>query len=187
MAMITPDRRATAVHEAGHALAHYLFSIPFTVVSILPDDESFGRCRAAPEAIEQLIGIVEGTDCETDPADYDCIIDAHLIAWYAGPAADSRYTGRPFLECLEGQSDADSPLDLVFHFIPNEADREQYIRTMQRRALNLVADPTSWQAIAALADALEIDHEINGVAAADIITGAMTDSTRTGASGGDRS
>ncbi|GEM_PF-1225320 len=170
---MTKTDRAVAVHEAGHAFAHYHFGIPFTAVSIVPDDESNGRCRTAPEAIGQVTRIAEGADCETDPADYDRIIDAHIIAWYAGPAAASKYTSRQFLECLEGQSDDEWPWEIVLGLFPNVSEREAYIRAMQQQALLQVTEPAHWQAIGALADALERDREIDGATAIAIIRTAL--------------
>lgn len=171
---MTKTDRAVAVHEAGHAFAQYHFGIPFTAVSIMPDDESNGRCSTTPEAIDQLTGIVEGVDCETDPDDHDRIIGAHIIAWYAGPAAASKYTGRPFLECLEGQSDDEWPWEIISGLFLNVSEREAYIRAMQQQALLQVAEPAHWQAIGALADALERDREIDGPTAIAIIRTALS-------------
>lgn len=165
--MTTIDR-TVAVHEAGHAFAHHQFGVPFTAVSIVPDDESYGRCSTAPEAIDQLTGIVEDTERETDPADYDRIMDTHIIAWYVGPAAKSKYTGRPFLECLEGQGDDELSWDNIFGLFADVSEREAFIRAMQRQALLQVAEPAHWPSISAFADALERDCEIGGATATTI-------------------
>lgn len=41
----TPER-ATAVHEAGHAVAAYLLHRPFTSISVVQDDGSYGRVHS---------------------------------------------------------------------------------------------------------------------------------------------
>jgi hypothetical protein len=47
VAEVYTDERRTAVHEAGHAVMAYLVRRPFTVISVLADDDSYGRVQHA--------------------------------------------------------------------------------------------------------------------------------------------
>jgi hypothetical protein len=48
--------RATAYHEAGHAVAAYMAGRRFTQVSVVPDDWSLGRCTFASLRLYPLNG-----------------------------------------------------------------------------------------------------------------------------------
>jgi ATP-dependent Zn protease len=53
MAVSEDDPRwGTAVHEAGHAVAHYLLDIDLVEVSIVPNEDSEGHCNGAPVSRE---------------------------------------------------------------------------------------------------------------------------------------
>ena len=46
------EKQATAIHEAGHAVAHYLLNVPFDGVDIIPADDHCGIVKAAPSFYE---------------------------------------------------------------------------------------------------------------------------------------
>lgn len=176
VAILRGDARAVAIHEAGHALAHYLFRIPIASVSIVPDGFSLGRCLTAPEAADRLWTIAKRTAPEGDAGEFGRIIDAHMVIWLAGPAAESRYRGRSVIECLADRPDADWPLVGFSRSIPSHPDDQvSFQHLMHRRAVTLMADAAHWRAVEALADVLECDREIDGESAADILADALAD------------
>ncbi len=89
--MDVSDRRAaTAHHEAGHAVAHFVLRRRIDRVTIVEDDESFGRVsgQVVPENLDFL---------EYGPAtlrELKAVEDA-IVAGLAGAVAECRYTGKP--------------------------------------------------------------------------------------------
>lgn len=181
---MSDPNRAAAVHAAGHAIAYHLHGIPIASVSIVFDPGPAGRCTPAPEAVERLKEICERAGSELDPYFHDRTIDDHVVARYAGPAMESRYTGRPFLECLAEQTDSESPIDIVFRLMPDPNKLAAYRRRMQEHALALAADPEYRPAIDALADALEHARELDGATASGILSEALPDDVPTAAGPG---
>lgn len=176
VAILRGDARAVAIHEAGHALAHYLFRVPIASVSIVPDDISLGRCRMSLEAFDQLYAIAKGTAPESDAIEFERIINAHMIIWLAGPAAESRYRGRSVIECLADRPDVDWPPGVLSRLMPADpGEQVSYQHDMHRRAVTLMADADHWRAVEALADVLECDREIGGEIAAGILAEALLD------------
>lgn len=176
--MSVPNR-AAAVHAAGHAFAYHLHRIPIASVSIVFDPGPAGRCILSLGAVEHLVAICERAGPELDPYFHELTIDDHVVAWYAGPAVESRYTDRPFLECLAEQTESESPIDIVLRLMPDPDRLGAYRRRMQERALALAADPEYRPAIDALADALEHACEIDGATASGILSDAMPDDVPT--------
>lgn len=110
---------------------------------------------------------------DPDPDEDERLIDADCINNYAGYAATARYTGRPFLECLEGSSDEEQADAWLLKTCDPIEVLPSVREDMQRRALDLVADPANWRAIEALADALERDEKIDGETANEILAKAL--------------
>jgi hypothetical protein len=171
--MIHPSNRSLAIHEAGHALADYLFGTPISIVSILPDDSSGGRVRMPEEDLARIMGILSGTDEETDPDDYDRIVTGHLVSLYAGSAAESRYTGRSVRECISGTSDEECVMEIVSRWCNDPEEMVQLSRDINSRSIALMVDAANWKAIEALADVLELEHEITGERAVSIFANVL--------------
>jgi ATP-dependent Zn protease len=81
---------ATAYHEAGHAVAHFLRRRRIDRITIVEDDESLGRVsgRIVPADVEFL---------EYGPATLRQLkaVEDDIIGRLAGAAAECRHTGRP--------------------------------------------------------------------------------------------
>ena len=172
---MTADDRSIAMHAAGRAFAYHLYGIPIASVSIAVDRGPAGRCTPAAEAVEHLKETCERAGRELDPYLHERTIDGHVVAWYAGPAAEARYTGRSFFECLAEQTDSEGPVDIVVRLMPDPDNQAAYRRRMQELALVFVADSATRPAIDALADALQHAHEMDGAAASRILADAMPD------------
>lgn len=182
---MTADDRSIALHAAGRAFAYHLYGIPIASVSIAVDRGPAGRCTRATEAVEHLKETCERAGRELDPYLHERTIDGHVIAWYAGPASEARYTGRSFLECLAEQPDSESPVEIIFSLMPDPDNQAAYRRRMQELALVLVADSATRPAIDALADALQHAREMDGAAASRILADAMPDNVPAVADWGD--
>jgi hypothetical protein len=80
--------KRVAYHEAGHAVVGYLVKCPFMKVSVIPDDDSFGRCtfRKLPE------GFDPGTS-SVDSIKDRVRIEGHVMSSLPGSLAEKQYAG----------------------------------------------------------------------------------------------
>lgn len=82
------ERRATAVHEAGHAVAHVLLEVPFETVTIVPDHE-----RGFVGALHGAEPWWEAADRELEPPSLDRVV-SDAVTRLAGTLAEYRYSYR---------------------------------------------------------------------------------------------
>lgn len=84
--------RATAYHEAGHAVASYFKNVPFKMVTIVPDPAkaTLGhvQCEKLPEKLKDRIR--EGNTTVWDRYFFEC----HIVVCLAGQCAERRFTRR---------------------------------------------------------------------------------------------
>jgi hypothetical protein len=142
------QRRLTAYHEAGHAVAHVLFRLPFIEVHIVPDETTGGA-----------------------------LIPAHRYSWpsrrwakrkiitlLAGPEAQIRARGYQgdggWLFDVGAESDVAKALNYaaLLHLRGAECTCRRralaYVRILHRRAVRLWEVPEYWRAVQAVAQSL---------------------------------
>lgn len=129
------DRRTlTAYHEAGHALAHYLFMIPYLGVSIIPDATHYGRVVREQTYI-----------CNGDLTDRE--IEEMIISDFCGMAAESRISGRVLWRSY-GSGDFNSAFNTMALFADISRDEYvHYMRYLWARANVLMKRPGHWEGV----------------------------------------
>lgn len=128
--------RGTAMHEAGHAVMAYLLRRPFTEISVVEDDGTFGRVRHAPP------GEWFQPDIEVNGRARSLIEDRVMIAlagtetetaWCARlPDAPDEWEQHVSNGASEDRSNAISMADYVCGGVP---ELEAYIEWLRQRVL----------------------------------------------------
>ncbi len=147
----------TAYHEAGHAVVAHFTGLAFETVSIIEDDESWGRCRTPlPEGFqpdEQGEGSLE-------------VLKNHLAVRFAGAAAQEIFTGG-FVE-VEG-NDLNGALHLVGSLAGNTDQMNAELEEARQRAKGILH--REWASVEALAARLLEQGELDGEQAVAVIEG----------------
>lgn len=148
----TKRLRATAYHEAGHAVMALELGRPVHKVTIVPGQSDLGMRR------DGVCHIQKGRS----KASKDWLEDEVLIL-FAGMVAEARWTGN---YCYEG---AAQDLRQIRRYAMMRADGAKQIERLERRWLskteNYLSDPALWAATERIADALVQDQTISGRAA----------------------
>jgi Peptidase family M41 len=134
--------RATAIHEAGHAVMAYLLRRPFTSVSVVEDDESYGRVHiGAP-------GKWFRPDIEIDSRTRSLIEDRIMIS-FAGPELERITLGHQ--EWVAGcEYDLHQAVNLASYMTGPEAETSAYCEWLLQRTIAAIGQPR----FRVLADAL---------------------------------
>lgn len=144
---IDPRLRATAYHEAGHAVMALALGRPIQKVTIAPNQNYLGACQ-----------IQKGRFKPTK----DWLEDEMLIL-FAGMVAESQVTGR---YCPNGAS---QDLRGIRRYALMRASGESQVERLERRLLDktehLLADTATWQAVELVAEELLKSETISGRAA----------------------
>lgn len=142
---LTPEQelRATAYHEAGHAVAFRHHDIPFEVASIIPDeaDDSLGHVTAAFPARFHL-------DSGTTSVRQRIHAERRIIALLAGPAAEARHLRRPVLP-INAASDYRNVVGLGSPLFPNMRTLNAFIEFCDRQAQDVL--DARWSAVSEVA------------------------------------
>ena len=145
--MTDPRLRATAFHEAGHAvMALYLGRIVLQV-SIIPSKTRLGECQ-----------LQKGRSKPTKDA-----LEDDILILFAVRTAEAMHTGE---YCLPG---AAQDLRLIRKLIAQRADGQKQVERLERRLLakaeNILGDAETWQAVEKISQALLEQETISGRAA----------------------
>lgn len=125
--MTRADDRATAHHEAGHALAAYVLGLESVGTSIEPDDDTLGRHTWNPPTIQP--------DADVSAEDQDRIF-RWIVMSLAGPRAEQLATGR--LSRTGANGDYHRWLDLAGYITSSDAECSALVRWLDIRARALV-------------------------------------------------
>jgi hypothetical protein len=181
MTEIYSRERATAIHEAGHAVMAYLLGRPFASISVVENDGSLGRVT------HRRPGDWFRPDIEIDGRARNMIED-HVMIYLAGAETESAWAARcdEMPDDLEDRinqsalSDRAGALDLAHHFCGGVPELEAYLEWLRQRVLGWTGrgaefdvgkimnpvmpeieermrygDPRFWALAAALADAVQ--------------------------------
>jgi hypothetical protein len=140
------DRKTIAYHEAGHAVAHILLSVPFKVVTIKPDAARGSAGHVAPlAAADDMLATVSDTRQRRR-------VERHLITFCAGGAAEVLLWGD--CEGIAGDDVTCSILaDLICH---SDEEKNALFVLSEIRARTIIK--AAWAGVVAVADAL-LEHE----------------------------
>lgn len=156
--------KATAYHEAGHAVVAFESRVPIKSISIIPDDKSLGRVALGGEP-PPTGGSVYDRRAER-------WIEFHVMFCLAGVAAEKRFTGRH--NWGGAKSDTGDVADWALHLHGGNARLAQkYIAYKLELAKAKVERPHIWVQIEALAEALLEHRTLNSRRARKICRDAV--------------
>ena len=138
------SKTAIAYHEAGHSVAACLAHKRFRIVSILPNEESMGRCI-----------IVQWKSFHPD---YETSrrtryrIKADIFMLLAGPCAEYKYVGgrKPVYSVKDYQE----ARELASYLCGSQEEADAYVEYMWEQTKNIISLDWNWKAIVAVANAL---------------------------------
>jgi hypothetical protein len=142
--------RATAYHEAGHAMAAWYFEIPFGkgkhVLSIVPEGTTQGHFLSKY--------ILRGRRLEVSTTGADRLkMERVVVVLLAGMVAQRKH--RPSsVRSWQGSSDFHSAVNLVSYFAASGRETEAYLKLLRIRAELTLERPGAWECVEAIATAL---------------------------------
>jgi hypothetical protein len=159
-----------AHHEAGHAVAHVLYRLPFEEVHIVPGDEFGGQCIGAHPLAHHAF----------NPRSFWVRrrLKRHIIISLAGPAAHVRARGYQSSDWIE-ETGADGDLDTAQYWAgllyPDPKKALAFVAALNDRAAGLWEHAPYWRAVVAVADALlrEPYHYLPAVTVRSLVRTAM--------------
>lgn len=188
------QERLTAYHEAGHALAYYLFDIKLKFITIIPDFEKgeLGRTQPVEKGFIPLQRFISAPSVLESRIDFERLI----ITSFAGYAAEIKYRHRQSkslaninlgrvgkeIKLYSGEeptSDGDfKKIRILFEsfihirngFSMERFEHESYYQWLWFRTANIISRDESWNAIDALAQVLLEKKEITGKQAEKILS-----------------
>lgn len=134
-----PSLKAIAYHEAGHAVAHHFFGVPFHYATIEPDnkDDSLGhvQSRSLPKSF----------DPENIPFETRERIDDEIMVFLAGQAAEYKITKKHNWSGAE--TDYHNAIGLAYYLRDSTRQMNAYMDLMVIRAEDWVSKTMNWLAI----------------------------------------
>lgn len=157
-------RKATAYHEAGHAVAAFFLGFKTRQVTVKPGKDYSGLHS------EMGRHYLEGLDCrEITPLVRDRI-ERRVIVRLAGAAAQRRFNRRSYRH-YHADDDHQQAVDLLFRIASSGKEVTAYCRWLGIRTENIVA--CHWQEIKNVADALIEQETLDGATITQVIRQAM--------------
>ncbi len=157
--------RATAFHEAGHAVACIYERVALSTVSIAHAKDTAGR------VIYRHLLSRSHIDC--DRSTRNRLRMEHMVRMLlAGPAAQRR-SSPPSIRHYHGEDDFKKAIDLVTHFTESEEECSAYIRLLEVQTQCFLNRPGVWDQITALATALLVETTITSQRTRSIVDVGM--------------
>jgi hypothetical protein len=140
---------AVAYHEAGHAVAHCCFHVPFRKATIVPSEDYLGMVegkRLGPKLTERFsIGY-------PTPRDRDRV-ESVVMCLFAGTIAEHRFTGR--WSHRGARTDDANATDLLLNLAGGNGDEiPLYAKWLRHRASVAILSPVYWPVVEAVAQEL---------------------------------
>lgn len=155
------ERRETAAHEAGHAVAAWSLDIKFTEVSIVPNDDTNGRVIRTGGGHVLPDGITPHTKK---------VREHHIIMLLAGGVAARRYSRKSWSD-LGADSDLLKWRDLNASMGGSKAVQERRIEEAMYKAMDLL--DAHWKSVVALSEALMEREHLTGDEAVKVIRSSI--------------
>jgi hypothetical protein len=172
--MTQAQMRATAVHEAGHAVAEKVLDIPVCAVSIAPDENSKERLIYM-ECVYNAFDRVNGwTDPWADSAPKDWkLVEGWLLVSACGRAADRPRCGRAF-----GTSNRDWNQERRnIYALGYEGEEVRLKQRLVDRQANWLVE-LHWRQVGAVAEALLDRERLSGAELREIVETSYGDKQR---------
>ena len=144
------ERKATAYHEAGHAVAAIENRVKLIRVSIIPDDDSSGRCNYTyPEW--------KGSPDSENNSKWRYRLEKLAIGTLSGMAAEGLYLGHDPEDGYE--DDQHRAICYLSYLTGSNEELGAYFEWIKRRARGLVRTPIVRLTIEAVAEVL-LDKQV---------------------------
>lgn len=164
MFLTEEERRRCAYHEAGHAVAAYVQRRRFKSISIVENEESYGRVEdhAWPETFRP--------DIELNGHGRNRL-EAAIIGLLAGHAAEVKYLGgEPDARADSlAEHDLRGAIMLGSYMCGSTDETGAYVSWLQHRATGLISNPVYWSATEYLAEALLTEPHMSYRRAREVI------------------
>ena len=157
----TQTLRATAAHEAGHAVAAWSLGIPVWGVSIKPRVESAGRTLCS-----SLLGRIQ-LDCD-NTTQTRWKAEREVKKLLAGCLAQRKSNPRSYRH-YHCKGDRDAAIKILSHITGSDAELRAYYRLLQIQTDQLLAKPGIWPCVKGVATALLEKGELSGKEVKSII------------------
>lgn len=176
------ERKATAHHEAGHAVIRLHLDLPLKSVDIIRGGGDLGGCngRPPPAAVEREMDSIaaardlgRAVDVETITPATKTWIENFIRSTQAGPLAEARFRGRKLSTHDPGIR---QDLDAIEFFARLRWDAAERARRLQRsegEVNRLLEEPGVWRAVTAVARALLEREALTGDESYELYRAAM--------------
>jgi hypothetical protein len=145
-------RRATAFHEAGHAVAAWKLRIRLHGATIVPTLDATGQVEHANP--------LRGINLELDNSNRARLrSELLMMVLLAGPEAQRHYSPRSWRSC-HGAYDLDKAADLALNFNGYEDAANAYLRWVEIRTRHMIQE--QWGAVENVANALLAEGSLSG-------------------------
>jgi ATP-dependent Zn protease len=161
--MMSRRLKATAYHEAGHAVMAIHLKRAIRYVTIEPTDDSLGHILNTPMPKFD-------PDDEIEPKDFR-LVEREILVCLAGGAAEYRLTGRRNHRGAAG--DDRNALDLASAVYGSDDVAAKYLEFMYARVRQLIESPPLWIRVEGLAAALLTHKRLNARQAKDAYIEAL--------------
>ena len=154
--------QATAYHEAGHAVACFMYDIKLHSISIRPDEDSHGRVNHNNPLfrISDNAGDLSASQRQR--------IERCVVIALAGNVAQRRFNPRS-VRSHHAQNDFNKAADVLSHLSGSDKELQAYMNLLLIRAENLLM--RMWPSVTALASSLLKESALSGEQATAIIRG----------------
>lgn len=137
---------AIAHHEAGHAVADYIFGIQIDHVTINLEEDSLGHVDISKEWSDE-----EKRKHHEGNSSLELLNDYLALEKYCGGAAEAKYLGR---KNLEGNQSDRAIIEISVRLFNSKETSERIIKAYEDGATRMMNDPDIWRAVQAVATAL---------------------------------
>jgi hypothetical protein len=147
------ERRATAYHEAGHAVMSVELRLVVASVNLHRDEHQLGVCRGGG-------ALPQEEDFHMPNGKTRRWVEREIMVLLAGSEAEAMFTGRK--NHLGARSDLHSAVDLASTVCNTVDEVQAYLLLLAIRARDLLATEHLWAAVVAVAEALLERGELKG-------------------------
>lgn len=159
------SEQKTAYHEAGHAVASWIFRHKFSFVSITPTEDCLGMVKHPDSYLKNFDPDIDNSRKTLHR------LEREIIILLAGLVAETFFVGR---HDWQGASpDYRDVVDLALYATGSGDEATAYIKWLSIRTERLLRAPRQWEPIKALAKELMIHKKINYQKAKEIMEHAL--------------
>lgn len=155
--------RATAYHEAGHAVACWKMRMAIRKATVAPDDDSLGHVSRYPCPAFH-------PDYKTNPKTIVRLID-YVVMCFAGSEAEARLCGRR--NNVGAQQDYSNAHGAASHLCGSDRSTEAFLRWGRLQAADMIGAEMIWMLIQAVAKSLLRETTLTGKQVRNVITGEV--------------